>query len=120
TPAHGLRDDRALLDAEVVDERLEVIDELRDALARGVQRAAKAAVVHGDAAVRVPEHGDLLPPRHVVATGTVVPEDHRLAILVRGVAVLVEQLDAVDPRGRHLASPHPRRRDPAFDASSSA
>src|SRR5690606_11362938 len=86
--AHRLRDDRALLHAEVLDERLEVIDEARDALAGGVEGATEAAVVDGDAAVGSAEGRHLLPPRHVVATRAVVPEDDGLAVLVRRVAVL--------------------------------
>ena len=101
--AHRLRDERRALDAELVEQRLEVVDEARGALALRVAGSAEAALVDRDATEALAEGGELLPPGDVVAGGAVEEDEAGpLALL------LVEQLDPVELGERH-AHPTPVR-----------
>jgi hypothetical protein len=99
--AHRLRDERRALDAEMVEQRAQVIGERRAAGPAGdVGRHAEAAMVERHAGEALAEVRHLLPPRQMVAADAVREDEGRRPARLRAVQLVV-QLDVACGRVRH-------------------
>ena len=102
-PAHRMRDEVHLRDAEVVEQRPHVRAEGDAAGAlSGVGGTAEGAVVEGDGRVALREGRHLLPPRHAVAAGAVRQQHGRRGRRrVRPVDLVVELEAFIEREARH-------------------